>query len=79
MADFRDDVVSTKVAVLRPDLALHSGPLGRLVAMLRDQEWKGVGRGMGQVGKGCPIPQGFPLTWGSPGSNGIQNTRERKE
>ena len=25
------------VAVLRPDLALHSGPLGRLVAMLRDQ------------------------------------------
>lgn len=26
------------VAVLRPDLALHSGPLGRLVAMLRDQE-----------------------------------------
>ena len=26
-----------KVAVLRPDLALHSGPLGRLVAMLRDQ------------------------------------------
>jgi hypothetical protein len=26
-----------EVAVLRPDLALHSGPLGRLVAMLRDQ------------------------------------------
>eukprot|EP00435_Cladocopium_sp_Y103_P012493 s1200_g3.t1 len=26
------------VAVLRPDLALHAGPLGRLVAMLRDQE-----------------------------------------
>jgi len=26
-----------EVAVLRPDLALHSGPLGRLAAMLRDQ------------------------------------------
>ena len=47
VADFRDDIATTKVAVLRPDLALHSGPLGRLVAMLRDQEWKG----MGQVGK----------------------------
>ena len=26
-----------QVAVLRPDLALHAGPAGRLVAMLRDQ------------------------------------------
>ena len=53
VADFRDDVVSTEVAVLRPDLALHSGPLGRLVAMLRDQEWKGLG----QVGEGCIFPK----------------------
>mmetsp|Transcript_57157 Transcript_57157/g.127502 ORF Transcript_57157/g.127502 Transcript_57157/m.127502 type:complete len:569 (+) Transcript_57157:47-1753(+) len=32
------------VAVLRPDLALHAGPLGRLVAMLRDQEAGGASR-----------------------------------
>lgn len=32
------------VAVLRPDLALHAGPAGRLVAMLRDQECGGASR-----------------------------------
>jgi len=74
VADFRDDVVSTKVAVLRPDLALHSGPLGRLVAMLRDQEWKGLEGGWARLGKDAFSPR-FP-TWGSPGSNGGRDAPE---